>query len=33
MNELTGEVMAREATSITVDVPLQRTLWLRLDWN
>jgi|LSQX01.2.fsa_nt_gb hypothetical protein len=29
--ELTGEVLARDVESLTLDVPLQRTLWLRLD--
>jgi len=32
-DELTGEVVARGATSLDMDVPLQRTLWLRLDWE
>ena len=32
-NELTGEVLTRGADSVAVDVPLQRTLWLRLDWE
>ncbi len=32
-DELTGEVLANDATSLEVDVPLQRTMWLRLDWD